>query len=295
MDRVLAVAKESAAELVLANDPDADRLAVAVPAPGGGYRMLSGNEIGVLLADDALAHADTGGRPKLVLTTVVSGTLLSRMARDRGAVYGETLTGFKWIGEAAIRGEAQGQAFVFGYEEALGYTVGPLVRDKDGIGAALRMAELVRFLKGRGLGVLGRLDELLVAHGMSHQVQWSLTLQGASGRARIGAAMAALRKAPPERIGESPVARMLDAEQGEERTPAGTRPSPLPRADLLAFYAEDGARLIVRPSGTEPKIKFYLELVGRAKDADEVSTTRATLDRQGGLIKTDLLTRLGLA
>ena len=295
MDRVLAVARESAAELVLANDPDADRLAVAVPAPGGGYRMLTGNEIGVLLADDALAHADTGGRPKLVLTTVVSGTLLARMAKDRGAVYGETLTGFKWIGEAAIRGEAQGQAFVFGYEEALGYTVGPLVRDKDGIGAALRMAELVRFLKSRGKGVLGRLDELLVAHGMSHQVQWSLTLQGAAGRARIGAAMAALRKAPPERIGESPVARVLDAERGEERTPAGTRPSSLPRADLLAFYAEDGARLIVRPSGTEPKIKFYLELVGRAKDAAQVKAVRATLDEQGGLIKTALLARLGLA
>jgi phosphomannomutase len=295
MDRVLAVARESAAELVLANDPDADRLAVAVPTPEGGYRMLSGNEIGVLLADDALAYADTGDRPKLVLTTVVSSTLLSRMAKDRGAVYGETLTGFKWIGEAAIRGEALGQSFVFGYEEALGYTVGPLVRDKDGIGAALRMAELVRFLKSRGQSVLGRLDELLVAHGMSHQVQWSLTLEGAPGRARIGAAMAALRQSPPERIGESPVARVLDAERGEERTSAGTRPSSLPRADLLAYYAEDGGRLIVRPSGTEPKIKFYLELVGRAKDAAEVAAVRARLDGQGALIKAGLLTRLGLA
>ena len=251
MDLSLALAEETAAELVLANDPDADRLAVAVPAPGGqGYRMLSGNEIGVLLADDALTWADTGGRPKLVLTTVVSSSLLSRMARDRGALYGETLTGFKWIGEAAIRGEAAGQAFVLGYEEALGYTVGSLVRDKDGIGAGLRMAELVRFLKGRGQNLLARLDELLVAHGMSHQVQWSLTLTGASGRARIAAAMEALRKSPPERIGESPVTRSLDAERGEERTPEGTRPSPLPRADVLAYYAEDGARLIVRPSGT---------------------------------------------
>ena len=295
MDRALALATEVAAELVLANDPDADRLAVAVPTPGGqGYRMLSGNEIGVLLADDALGYADTGGRPKLVLTTVVSGTLLSRMARDRGAVYGETLTGFKWIGDAAIRGEALGQAFVFGYEEALGYTVGPLVRDKDGIGAALRMAELVRFRKGQGKTLLGRLDELLVTHGMSHQVQWSLTLQGIDGRARIDAAMAALRQAPPERIGESAIARFLDAERGEERTGKDTRPSPLPRADLLAYYAEDGGRLIVRPSGTEPKIKFYLELVGRAATAAEVATVRATLERRGLELKVDLLTRLGL-
>lgn len=295
MDLSLALAQETSAELVLANDPDADRLAVAVPAPGGkGYRMLSGNEIGVLLADDALAHADTGGRPKLVLTTVVSSTLLSRMAKDRGAIYGETLTGFKWIGDAAIRGEALGQAFVFGYEEALGYTVGPLVRDKDGIGAALRMAELVRYLKGRGQSLLARLDELLVAHGMSHQVQWSLTLTGADGRARIAAAMAALRKSPPERIGESPVVRVLDAERGEERTREGIHPSPLPRADVLAYYADNGARLIVRPSGTEPKIKFYLELVGRAANAAEVEDLRAVLDHRGGEIKAALLARLDL-
>jgi phosphomannomutase len=295
MDRALALAREVGAELVLANDPDADRLAVAVPAPGGGgYRMLSGNEIGVLLADDAIAHARTGGRKRLVITTVVSSTLLSRMARDRGAAYRETLTGFKWIAEAALRAEAEGEAFVFGYEEALGYTVGPLVRDKDGIGAALRMAELCRFLKGRGQTLLGRLDELLLAHGMSHQVQWSLTLPGADGRARIAAAMAALRSAPPERIGKSQVVRTLDAERGLERTAEGARPSPLPRADLLAFYAEDGARLIARPSGTEPKIKFYLELGARASSPAQVQAVRTELEAQGTAIKKALLERLGL-
>jgi len=294
MDRSLALATEVRAELVLANDPDADRLAVAVPSPEGkGYRMLSGNEIGVLLADDALQHADAGARKKLVLTTVVSSTLLSRMARDRGAAYQETLTGFKWIGDAAVRAEAKGEAFVLGYEEALGYTVGPLVRDKDGIGAALRMAEMCRYLKASGQSLLMRLDELLVAHGMSHQVQWSLTLPGADGRARIAAAMATLRTSPPDRIGESPVVRMLDAERGLERTSEGTRPSSLPRADLLAFWAEDGARLIARPSGTEPKIKFYLELVGRAENAAAVRSVRADLDAKGNALKKALLERLG--
>jgi phosphomannomutase len=294
MDRSLALAAEVRAELVLANDPDADRLAVAVPSPEGrGYRMLSGNEIGVLLADDALRYADTGGRKKLVLTTVVSSTLLSRMARDRDAAYQETLTGFKWIGDAAVRAEARGEAFVFGYEEALGYTVGPLVRDKDGIGAALRMAELCRHLKASGQTLLGRLDELLVAHGMSHQVQWSLTLPGADGRARIAAAMNTLRTSPPDRIGESPVVRVLDAERGLERTHAGTRPSSLPRADVLAFWAEDGARLITRPSGTEPKIKFYLELVGRAENAAAVQGVRADLDAKGNKLKKALLESLG--
>ena len=293
MDRVLAVARETGAELVLANDPDADRLAAAVPE-GGGYRMLSGNEIGVLLADDAMEHAATGSRPKLVATTVVSSTMLSRMARDRGVRYAETLTGFKWIADAALRAEAEGLAFVFGYEEALGYTVGPLVRDKDGIGAALRLAELARFLKARGRGLLDCLDELLVRHGLSHQVQWSVTLPGFDGAERIRAAMAALRASPPERIGGSPVVRAMDAEAGEERVGGEVRPIDLPRADVLVFQAEDGARIIARPSGTEPKIKFYVELVGRAAGGAAVAPTRARLAEQGVTIRRELMARLGL-
>jgi phosphomannomutase len=295
MDRVLAVATETQAELVLANDPDADRLAAAVPDPSGsGYRMLSGNEIGVLLGDDAMEHAETAGRPKLVVTTVVSSSLLSRMARDRGVAWRETLTGFKWIADAALRGENEGLAFVFGYEEALGYTVGPLVRDKDGIGAALRLAELARFLKKTGRTLLDRLDDLLVAHGLSHQIQWSVVLPGAEGRARIDAAMAALRASPPERIGASPVMRVLDAEAGEERVRGERRPSGLPRSDVLAFVSEDGSRLTVRPSGTEPKIKFYLELVGEARERRDVAPARARLEANGRALESALTRTLRL-
>jgi phosphomannomutase len=295
MDRVLAVAAESGAELVLANDPDADRLAAAVPDPAGGYRLLSGNEVGALLADDAIEHANTGGRQKLVVTTLVSSSLLSRIARDRGVRYRETLTGFKWICDAALRGEAEGLAFVFGYEEALGYTVGPLVRDKDGIGSALRLAEAARALKARGQTLLDRLDALLVAHGLSHQLQWSVTLPGAEGRERIRAAMAQLRATPPARIGASPVASVLDAASGERRVAGETRPSGLPRADVLALQAEDGARLTVRPSGTEPKIKFYLELVGRAGSPAEVAPLRARLEADGQALRQALVRELRLA
>ncbi len=295
MDRALALAAEIGAELVLANDPDADRLGVAVPA-GSGFRMLSGNEIGWLLADDALTHAPTGGRRKLVVTTIVSSTLLSRMARDRGAAYDETLTGFKFIGDRALRAEAEGEAFVFGYEEALGYTVGPLVRDKDGIGAALHMAQLTRFLKGRGLSLLDRIDELLVEHGMSHQIQWSLTLPGADGRARIAAIMDSLRRDPLPAIGGSPVVRRLDLEAGEEWTATGSpTPVSLPRSNVLSFFAEDGARFIARPSGTEPKIKFYLELVARVASRDQVEKVRGLLDEQGRRLKRQLMERLGLS
>jgi phosphomannomutase len=257
--------------------------------------MLSGNEIGVLLADDALEHAETGGRPKLVVTTVVSSSLLSRMAHDRGARYAETLTGFKWIADAAIRAERDGVAFVMGYEEALGYSVGSLVLDKDGIGAGLRLAEMTRHLKARGETLLDRLDAILVAHGLSHQVQWSAMLPGPEGRSRIDAAMAALRQNPPQRIGASPVIRALDALAGQETLRGERRPTGLPASNLLAFQSEDGARLTVRPSGTEPKIKFYLELVGRATKRDEVAAARERLDAEGRSLKSALMRELKLA
>ena len=295
MDRVLGLAAEAGAELVLANDPDADRLAAAVPDPSGrGYRMLSGNEIGALLADDAIEHAATGGKRKLVVTTIVSSSLLSRMARDRDVEYRETLTGFKWIAEEAMRGEREGLAFVFGYEEALGFTVGPLVRDKDGIGAALRLAELARFLKTGGMSLLDRLDDLLLDHGLSHPVQWSVVLPGLEGRARIDSAMARLRASPPACIGASPVVRTLDAQAGEERARGERRPSPLPRADVLAYEGEDGARLTVRPSGTESKIKFYLELVGEARQRADLAPARARLEAEGQALRTTLTRELRL-
>jgi phosphomannomutase len=296
MDRVLARAGDCGAELVLANDPDADRLAAAVPDPSGrGYRTLSGDEVGVLLADDAIEHARTGGRRKLVVTTIVSSSLLSRMARDRGVAYRETLTGFKWICDEALRAEREeGLAFVLGYEEALGYTVGPLVRDKDGIGAAVRLAEAARHLKEQGRTLLDRLDQLLVAHGLSHQVQWSVTLPGAEGRERIRAAMARLRAHPPARLGASPVVRALDAEEGTERVAGQTRPSRLPRSDVFQLQADDGARLTVRPSGTEPKIKLYLELVGRAASPAEVAPARARLDASARELRRALVKELGL-
>ena len=249
----------------------------------------------MLLADDAIEHAETGGRKRLVVTTVVSSSLLSRMARDRGVACRETLTGFKWIVDAAIRGEKEGLAFVFGYEEALGYTMGSLVRDKDGIGAALRLAELARFLKTGGETLLDRLDDLLVAHGLCHQVQWSVVLPGAEGRARIDAAMAQLRASPLGRIGTSPVVRVLDAAEGEERVRGERRPSGLPPSDVLAFQSEDGARLTVRPSGTEPKIKFYLELVGQARDRREVAPARARLEAEGQALRGALTRELKLA
>jgi phosphomannomutase len=154
---------------------------------------------------------------------------------------------------------------------------------------------LARFLKKRGRTLLDRLDELLVAHGLSHQVQWSVALPGAEGRARIDAAMAHLRSSPPGRIGRSAVVRVLDAAEGVESVRGERRPSGLPLSDVMAFQAEDGARLTVRPSGTEPKIKFYLELVGEARERRDVAPARARLEEEGQALRSALNRELKLA
>lgn len=283
LDRAIALAKECAADLILANDPDADRLAVAV-ASGGGYRLLSGNEIGMLLCADALEHLPlpAGMQRKLVITTIVSSTFLSRMAKDKGAAYAETLTGFKWIANQAMERAARGEYFVCGYEEALGYSVGPLVKDKDGISAALHFAQLARALKAAGKTVLDRLDELFIAHGLSHAVNWSVTMPGVTGMERIKAAMAALRREPPAALDGTAVARVDDLARGDNP------------ADVVVLHTADGTRLTVRPSGTEPKIKMYCELMARVAARSDIGPARDRLEAVGQRIKAELNRRLGL-
>ena len=157
------------------------------------------------------------------------------------------------------------------------------------------MAELARFLKAQGKSPLDRLDEILVAHGLSHQVQWSVTLAGVKGQRRIKAAMKALRAKPLEDLDGSPILRVRDVLTGEERLRDGRQETlGLPRSDVIAFYAEDGTRLIARPSGTEPKIKFYLEAVGRAASVGEVEGLRAGLDERCQRIKAAIQKRLKL-
>ena len=289
MDRVLALAEQKKADLVLANDPDADRLCVAVPE-GAGYRLLTGDQVGVLLADYLL---EVGPKDKrMVATTIVSSQLLGFLAKQAGADYRETLTGFKWIGNAAMDYERQHHGrFVMGYEEALGYSVGPLVRDKDGVSAAVRVAELCAALRREGKTLWDRLDELSVAHGLSRAAQWSVVLPGREGQARIAEAMRRLREEPPGALAGVKVARRVDM----AKTPAaGFEESPLPPSDVLVFYDEDGMRLTVRPSGTEPKIKMYLEGVARVSDVKELPAKREELDRRLAEVRAELMGRLGL-
>jgi phosphomannomutase len=231
MDRVIALAAAVGADLAIANDPDADRCAVAIPDGSAGWRILRGDELGALLGDH-LIRRGTKGR---YATTIVSSTLLRALCTARGVPYAETLTGFKWIVRAA-------EDLAYGYEEALGYCVAPgHVRDKDGITAALTVAELAADLKARGRTLADRLDELAAEFGVHATDQLSIRV---SDLTEIGRTMAYLRGAPP--------ATLLDGPATVEDL--------LPDNDVLTLRTA-GARVVVRPSGTEPKLKAYLEVV----------------------------------
>ncbi|XXF76574.1 phospho-sugar mutase [Myxococcaceae bacterium GXIMD 01537] len=250
MDLSLATAERVKADLVLANDPDADRLAVMARDASGRLRMLTGNEVGVLLGHYLLTHARAGGQP-LVITTIVSSVQLGQIARELGAAYDEVLTGFKWIANRALERErAGGPRFLFGYEEALGYTVGTVARDKDGVGAALVFADLAAWCESRGATVLGYLEEIQRAHGLFLGTQKNFTLPGAEGAQSIQRIMDGFRKAPPASVGDFAVRVAKDYKPGGD----------LPPSNVIAYELEGGGRVTLRPSGTEPKIKYYFEL-----------------------------------
>ncbi len=249
MDRVLALAKQVSADIVLANDPDADRLCVGV-RDGDGYKVLTGDQVGALLADYLLEASPKDKR--MVATTIVSSQLLSYLAKAAGADYRETLTGFKWIGNAAMDYEkSTGGRFVVGYEEALGYSVGPLVRDKDGISAALICADLVLWNRAKGRTVLAQLDDIYRRVGLFVTEQVSITKQGADGIAQIKQTMVKQRATPPKEIAGIHVDKVEDLIHGE---------GGLPPSDVLVYRLAGGRRVIVRPSGTEPKLKAYYEV-----------------------------------
>jgi phosphomannomutase len=281
MDLSFALAREQHAELVLANDPDADRLAVALPARAGapalpGYVQLTGNQVGILLGHYILTEKPIPtGRP-LVLASLVSSPMLGGIARALGVQYEETLTGFKWIANRAMALEADGLSFVFGYEEALGYTVGDAVRDKDGIGAALLVAEMTAVLKSRGKTLLDELDEIYGRYGVYVSSQVNLTRKGASGAAEIEKMMTHLRGVAPKKIGSLGVLAISDLESQVKTTSDGKKtPITLPPSNVLTFDLEGGSRIIARPSGTEPKVKFYFDVREEVKKGETVATAEA--------------------
>jgi len=245
LDLALADARRLGADLVVASDPDGDRLAVAVPEPGGGWHALTGDQVGALVGASLLDRTagDAAPEDRLVASTIVSSTLLSKVAAAAGARYAETLTGFKWIVRAAD--SVPGARFVFGYEEALGYAVGDVVRDKDGIGAALAMLALATDAKATGRSVLDLYDDLETTHGVH------LTSQVTLRTADQVQVMSRLRADPPAELAGQAVTDLVDL--------AAAPRAGMPAADVMIFRLA-GARVVLRPSGTEPKIKCYIEI-----------------------------------
>jgi phosphomannomutase len=275
MDLVLALAAREGADVVLANDPDADRLAVAGRDRGGAYVMLTGNDIGALLAHYLLSEGPGGDR--LVINSVVSSPMLGDIARAHGARFAQTLTGFKWIANRAMALERDhGTRFVMGFEEALGYSVGTLVRDKDGISAAVVMAEMAAWSKAQGRTLLEERERAWRRYGLWVSRQVSMTLPGREGALGIRRLMQLARERPFARLGGAEVAAVQDFERGT-RTPRGGGPEPLdfPASDVLAFELAGGHRVMMRPSGTEPKIKFYFDVREEVGEAERVADARA--------------------
>ncbi|QDE31120.1 phospho-sugar mutase [Shewanella polaris] len=255
MDLVIAEAKKHNATLACANDPDADRFAVAVRTEDGQYKMLTGDQVGVLFGHYLLSHAPKNQR--LTGTTIVSSSLLSKIATEFGTQSYTTLTGFKWLMNVGIAKNQVDNQFLFAYEEALGYTIGNLVWDKDGLSALVAFAQLTAELASQGQTIWDKLEQIYRQHGFHLNAQVSIALK--ADTPNIGAY---LRENPPLKIGEYAVVSTDDLKSLQRTSADGSKQSiDLPSSDVLIYALEGGARVIVRPSGTEPKIKCYYEVV----------------------------------
>jgi phosphomannomutase len=286
LDLALESAERRGADIVIANDPDADRAAVAAKDPDtGAWRMLRGDEVGALLGAHIAARIaagkakDDGGTEEgahgVFANSIVSSRLLARIATAAGYAHQETLTGFKWISRVP--------GLVYGYEEALGYCVAPdVVRDKDGISAALLIAELAAAAKADGKTVFDTLDELYLQHGLHASDQLSIRV---ADLGLLDAMMNRLRVSPPETFGSSAVEVYTDLAEGTDQ---------LPPTDGLMYVTRDLTRVIIRPSGTEPKLKCYLEVIQHVGSAAELPAARQAARAALDEVLRDVSEALGL-
>lgn len=272
IDAALELARAEGADIAVANDPDADRCAVAVPDAGadGGWRMLRGDELGALLGEFLLSSRPAG----VAACSIVSSSLLGKIATAYGVEYVDTLTGFKWIGRVP--------GLVFGYEEALGYCVDPeAVKDKDGISTLVRVLQLAAQAKATGRTLLDLLDDLANKYGLHATDQLAVRVDDLS---LIAAAMDRLRATPPTSLGGHAVERVDDLSEGS---------ADLPPTDGLRYTLSEGARVVVRPSGTEPKLKCYLEVVIPV-EGEDVAVARTQASTELTAMKQDLSTAAGI-
>lgn len=272
LDLAIKAATRHDVDLVVANDPDADRLAIGVREAPGRYSVLSGDELGSVLGEHLVSVSS--GADRLVATTIVSSRMLAAIAEDAGVAFAETLTGFKWIARAQHK--LPGHRLLFGYEEALGYAVTDAVADKDGMTAALVTAGLAAQEKARGRTLRDRLADLERRFGVHATAQVSLRREGPEGIDELERLMADLRRTPPAEIAQRKVVDVVDYLPGIRG---------LPPSDVLAFFTEDDARVVVRPSGTEPKLKAYLEVRSAPVGSGDLASARRRTNAELGELR----------
>ena len=268
----LELAKSSGADLMLATDPDADRVGIAIRCPDGSYELVSGNEVGVLLLDYICeGRIEKGTMPKnpVAVKSIVSTPLADAVAANYGVEMRSVLTGFKWIGDQIAGLEAKGEVdrFIFGFEESYGYLAGPYVRDKDAIIGSMLICEMAAYYRSIGSSIKERLEAIYAKYGRYLNKVDSFEFPGLSGMDKMNAIMESLRTNPPTEIGGYQVIKVTDYKKPEE--------TGLPAANVLIYALEGGATVVVRPSGTEPKIKTYFTTLG--KDLAEAEAQKAKL------------------
>ena len=268
----LELAEKSGADLMLATDPDADRVGIAMKCPDGSYELVSGNEVGVLLLDYICeGRIEKGTMPKnaVAVKSLVSTPLADAVAANYGVEMRNVLTGFKWIGDQIARLEAAGEVerFILGFEESYGYLGGPYVRDKDAIIGSMLICEMAAYYRSIGSSVKERLEAIYAKYGRYLNKVDSFEFPGLSGMDKMAGIMASLREKPPVEIGGYAVTKVVDY--------ADSAATGLPAANVLVYTLEGGATVIVRPSGTEPKIKTYFTTLG--KDLAEAQAQKDVL------------------
>ena len=273
----LELAEKNGADLMLATDPDADRVGIAIRCPDGSYELVSGNEVGVLLLDYICqGRIEKGTMPAnpVAVKSIVSTPLADAVAKSYGVEMRNVLTGFKWIGDQIARLEAAGQVdrFIFGFEESYGYLAGPYVRDKDAIIGSMLICEMAAYYRSIGSSIKERLEEIYAKFGRYLNKVDSFEFPGLSGMEKMAGIMNGLRKNPPAEIGGYKVASVTDYQDTEK--------TGLPKANVLIYALEGGATVVVRPSGTEPKIKTYFTTLGK-----DLAQAQAQKDRLAAALK----------